>query len=53
MYRSAPASASGAYRDTPVHDAASHSADAARMFAEALSHGLVAPMRFSSKRALM
>ena len=53
MYRSAPASASGAYRDTPVHDAASHSADAARMFAEALSHGLVAPMRFTSKRALM
>jgi len=44
MYRTAPAGANGAYRDTPLHDASSHSADAARMFAEALSHGLVAPL---------
>lgn len=44
MYRCAPAGSGGALRDTPLHDAASHSADAARMFAEALTHGLVAPL---------
>lgn len=44
MYHTAPPGASGAYRDVPVHDAFSHSADAARMFAEALTHGLVAPL---------
>lgn len=49
MYRSASAAANGTYRDTPLHDASSHSADAARMFAEAHSHGLVAPL--SLKRA--
>lgn len=43
-YRTAPPGASGACRDTPLHDAASHSADAARMFAEAWVHGLVAPV---------
>ncbi len=43
MYRTAPPGASGACREAPLHDAASHSADAARMFAEALSHGLVSP----------
>lgn len=55
MYRTAPPGASGALRDAPLHDAASHSADAARMFAEALSHGLVAPvnMRHTARRALM
>ena len=56
MYRSAPAGTGGALRETPLHDAASHSADAARMFAEALSHGLVAPLaplRVPPKRARM
>lgn len=53
MYRTAPPSATGICRDAPVHDAASHSADAARMFAEALSHGLVAPMHYTRKRARM
>ncbi|CAJ0600678.1 unnamed protein product [Cylicocyclus nassatus] len=56
MYRSAPAGTGGALRETPLHDAASHSADAARMFAEALSHGLVAPLvplRIPAKRARM
>ena len=49
----APVSAAGICKDAPVHDAASHSADAARMFAEALSHGLVAPMHYARKRARM
>lgn len=53
MYRTAPPSASGVCRDAPVHDAASHSADAARIFAEALSHGLVAPIHYTRKRARM
>lgn len=53
MYRTAPVSAAGICKDAPVHDAASHSADAARMFAEALSHGLVAPMHYARKRARM
>lgn len=55
MYRTAPPGTSGACREMPVHDAASHSADAARMFAEAQVHGMVAPMhpRLRSKRALM
>ncbi len=43
MYRTAPPGASGACREAPLHDAASHSADAARMFAEAHAHGLVSP----------
>ena len=55
MYRTAPAGASGTYRETPVHDASSHSADAARMFAEALSHGMVYPvqLRLTPRRARM
>lgn len=55
MYRTAPPGASGAMRDAPLHDASSHSADAARMFAEALSHGLVAPvsLRHAARRAIM
>ena len=55
MYRTAPVSAGGAYRETPVHDASSHSADAARMFAEALAHGMVYPVqwRHSARRARM
>lgn len=55
MYRTAPAGASGACREAPLHDAASHSADAARMFAEAFSHGLVAPVTLhrAPRRALM
>ena len=44
MYRTAPPGVNGAYRDAPLHDASSHSADAARMFAEAFSHGLLAPV---------
>ncbi|MBR2314673.1 MAG: hypothetical protein IKA55_07450 [Akkermansia sp.] len=54
-YRTAPAGASGTYRETPVHDACSHSADAARMFAEALSHGMVYPvqLRLTPRRARM
>lgn len=40
---------------SPLHDASSHSADAARTFAEAHSHGMVAPVIFRAKprRALM
>lgn len=53
MYHTAPPSPSGIAHDTPVHDAASHSADAARMFAEALSHGLVSPISYTRKRARM
>lgn len=55
MYRTAPPGASGTMRDTPLHDASSHSADAARMFAEALSHGLVSPIhtRYAARRAIM
>ena len=55
MYRTAPAGASGACREMPVHDACSHSADAARMFAEALTHGMVCPvqLRHRSRRARM
>ena len=55
MYRTAPPGASGACREAPLHDAASHSADAARMFAEALSHGLVAPVNLhrAPRRAKM
>ncbi len=55
MYRTAPPSASGAGREAPLHDAASHSADAARMFAEALGHGLVTPrnVRYGARRARM
>lgn len=44
MYRTAPPAPGGTCRETPLHDASSHSADAARMFAEALSHGLVSPV---------
>ena len=55
MYRTAPPGASGVCRESPLHDAASHSADAARTFAEAHSHGLVAPVvaRVQKRRALM
>lgn len=55
MYRTAPAGASGTCRETPVHDACSHSADAARMFAEALAHGMVYPvqLRLAPRRARM
>ena len=44
MYHTAPPDANGAYREAPVHDQFSHSADAARMFAEAFTHGMVSPM---------
>lgn len=55
MYRTAPAGANGSCREVPLHDAASHSADAARMFAEALTHGLAAPVvqRLAPRRARM
>ena len=55
MYRTAPAGAGGATREMPVHDASSHSADAARMFAEALTHGMVSPvqLRCRPRRARM
>lgn len=42
---------SGALRESPVHDHASHSADAARTFAEALARGLV-PTTERTMRAL-
>ena len=41
MYRSAQ---ENGCREMPVHDAASHSADAARMFAEAFEHGMLTPI---------
>lgn len=55
MYRTAPPGPSGTCREAPLHDAASHSADAARMFAEAFSHGLVSPVmvRQGARRAIM
>jgi len=40
-YRKAPPSPSGIVRDTPLHDRTSHTADAARTFAEAWGLGLV------------
>lgn len=43
MYRTAD-DGSGSSREFPVHDAASHSADAARMFAEACEHGMLTPL---------
>lgn len=43
-YRTAPPSASGSCREAPLHDAFSHSADAARTFAEAASHGFLTPL---------
>lgn len=52
MYRTAPPGASGVCREAPLHDAASHSADAARTFAEAHSHGLVAPVQPRTGRRL-
>lgn len=44
MYHTAPPESGGSYREAPVHDQFSHSADAARMFAEAYTHGMVTPM---------
>lgn len=40
MYRTADCT-DGVVREAPLHDAFSHSADAARMFAEAVSHGML------------
>lgn len=45
MYRMAEGAEGTICRETPVHDAASHSADAARMFAEAYEHGMLAPLQ--------
>ncbi len=55
MYRTAAADAGVGLREMPLHDASSHSADAARMFAEAVEHGMLAtPARaLSSRRARM
>lgn len=40
-YRSLPPGSNGCVREMPLHDACSHGADAARTFAEAVSHGMV------------
>lgn len=40
-YRKKLDRSTGVLRDVPVHDVCSHTADAARTYAEALSHGLV------------
>lgn len=52
MYRTAPPDPAGALKEAPVHDQFSHSADAARMFAEALSHGMVSPVVIDSRPRL-
>lgn len=44
MYHTAAPEAGSCFRETPVHDKFSHSADAARMFAEAYTHGMVSPL---------
>ncbi len=41
LYRSRPPGRDGAQAEMPVHDGNSHTADAARTFAEAWSHGLL------------
>ena len=41
LYRSRPPGAGGSLVESPVHDGHSHTADAARTFAEAWSHGLL------------
>ena len=41
LYRSRPPGAGGSVVESPVHDGHSHTADAARTFAEAWSHGLL------------
>lgn len=41
FYRTAPNGSNGTVRDQPLHDEASHGADAFRMFAEACKHGFV------------
>lgn len=55
MYRTAEGAEGTNCRETPVHDSASHSADAARMFAEAYEHGMLTPLPRSgvSRRARM
>ena len=52
MYHTAPPDSSGACREVPVHDQFSHSADAARMFAEAFTHGMLAPVNLARKPRL-
>ena len=52
MYHSAPPDAGGTCREAPVHDRFSHSADAARMFAEAFTHGMVAPVDLKPRARL-
>ncbi len=53
MYRTSPEGRNGILGETPLHDKSSHSADAARTFAEAFSHGMVSPLSYAPRRALM
>lgn len=41
MYSSQPPGSNGALKESPLHNIHSHTADAARMFAEACSHGFI------------
>lgn len=41
MYTTQPPGAHGALKETPLHNIHSHTADAARIFAEACSHGFI------------
>ena len=52
LYTTQPPGAQGALKEMPLHNAHSHTADAARMFAEACSHGLVQEMKGDSGRGL-
>lgn len=53
MYRTIPPGRGGALAEMPLHDASSHSADAARTFAEAHAHGLLGSAGRGPRRALM
>ncbi len=55
MYRTAPEGNSGSIKEAPLHDSCSHSADAARTFAEAFSHNMInnSALQQRAKRALM
>lgn len=49
-YRKTPPTPGGVLREMPLHDACSHTADAARTFAEAWKRGLVSAWSESAKR---
>lgn len=53
MYRTAAERSEGNVREAPVHDASSHSADAARMLAEAYEHGMLHHTSYPARRARM